>query len=950
MFRKLLVSAAFLIISLTAFAQNGSIGGLVIDAVTKEPVIGASVLIQGTQVGAMTDLEGKFVIANVKPGTYSLSISFITYTTNVVPDVIVEAGKRTDVEVPLQEGSTALEEVVVTGTRTINTDESLISSIKEAKLVVSGISAQQITRLPDRDAAQVAQRIPGITIRDNRFVMVRGVPERYNQVLINDAIAPSTETEKRSFSFDLIPSGSIDQILVYKSGSAELPGDFAGGVIQVITKQANEEDFISFTVNAGYRTGTTFGDFKSTQGSSTDWLGYDNGFRGLPEFFPSKDQLRRLGPNDVLLERAGKSLSNNFALQDKQTPLDMGFTLGFAKNFNLGNVTISNLTNIGYSNSYATYKARFTRYDFNSQSSEIPSVERFAFDDDYYDNEVKVSLVHNWLADLGKGNKIEFKNLAAQIGENRTVLRNGEDFIQRPGQDLSNNAYRYLSRFIYTGQLQGSHNLFSNNLSKLTWVIGYNMIDRNEPDYRRIRRYKAAGVDEPYALILPPGSSLADAGRYFSTLNDEGYSHGLNFEKKFGELSEDKKQPLIKAGYYIDYKERSFDARYVSYSFRALPTSNPEDVEAFIRQPLDRLFASSNIYSQGKNDGLIIAEGSRPTDHYEGTNRLIAGYISGSIPVGKFDIAAGIRVENNVQTLASQTYEGAVDIENPLTYPLPFANIAYNISERSLVRAAYSRTVNRPEFRELAPFLFYAFEYDANFFGNPDLETAVINNFDARWEMYPNPGESISAGAFYKHFKNPIESYSMLVTESQQFSYGNAPEAYSYGVEVEVRKSLASLGVSKFLRNTSLNVNASWIESRVDLGSEATAQQRYRQLQGQSPYVVNLGLYYADEERGFTANLGYNIFGARIFAVGNAVFPTWYEMPRHAMDFQVSKKIGRLFEAKFNIQNLLNSQYNIYQDNNEDGKIEKSLDRPIQQYQNGTQFSLSLTCKVTSNK
>jgi hypothetical protein len=628
----------------------------------------------------------------------------------------------------------------------------------------------------------------------------------------------------------------------------------------------------------------------------------------------------------------------------------MGFTLGFAKNFNLGNVTISNLTNIGYSNSYATYKARFTRYDFNSPSSDIPSVERFAFDDDYYDNEVKVSLVHNWLADLGKGNKIEFKNLAAQIGESRTVLRNGEDFIQRPDQDLSNNAYRYLSRFIYTGQLQGSHNLFSNNLSKLTWVIGYNMIDRNEPDYRRIRRYKAAGVDEPYALILPPGSSLADAGRYFSTLNDEGYSHGLNFEKKFGELSEDKKQPLIKAGYYIDYKERSFDARYVSYSFRALSTSNPEDVEAFIRQPLDQLFSPSNIYSQGKNDGLIIAEGSRPTDHYEGTNRLIAGYISGSFPVGKFDIAAGIRVENNVQTLASQTYEGAVDIENPLTYPLPFANIAYNISDRSLVRAAYSRTVNRPEFRELAPFLFYAFEYDANFFGNPDLETAVINNFDARWEMYPNPGESISAGAFYKHFKNPIESYSMLVTESQQFSYGNAPEAYSYGVEIEVRKSLASLGVSKFLRNTSLNVNASWIESRVDLGSEATAQQRYRQLQGQSPYVVNLGLYYADEERGFTANLGYNIFGARIFAVGNAVFPTWYEMPRHAMDFQVSKKIGRLFEAKFNIQNLLNSQYNIYQDNNEDGKIEKSLDRPIQQYQNGTQFSLSLTCKVTSNK
>lgn len=947
MLRIVLLSFSLLAITSMALAQNGTIGGVVTDAKTSETIIGANVYIQGTQVGSATDIEGKFIIANVKPGTYNLVVSFITYKSHVIPDVVVESGKITEVQVAMQEDATELKEVVVTGTREINNDFALVNAIKESKLVVSGISSEQITKLPDRDAAQIAQRIPGLTIRDNRFVMVRGVPERYNQVLINNAIAPSTETEKRSFSFDLIPSGAIDQLLVYKSGSAELPGDFAGGVIQAITKQATNEDFVSFSVSAGYRTGTTFNDFKKTKGSSTDLLGYDNGLRDLPEFFPTKDQLRSLGPNDVLLERAGKSLTNNFSVQDDKAPLDLGFALGFAKNFNLGSVRISNLTNIGYSNSYTSYQAKFMRYDFNSQSSDVPSKERFVYNDDYYDNDIKISLVHNWQADFGKGSKIEFKNLLAQIGENRTVLRNGQDFIQRPGQDLSNNAYHYLSRFIYSGQLQGSHDINFIKSSKISWVLGYNNIDRNEPDYRRFRRYRASGSEDPYALILPPSSSLNDAGRYFSTLEDEGYSHGLNFEKKFGD-TEEKRLPILKAGYYIDYKSRTFDARYVSYSFRSLPDSDPGNVEQFISLPLDQLFASSNIYSQGRNDGFIIQEGSRPTDHYEGTNRLLAGYVSGSVPVGKFDIAAGIRVENNVQTLDSRTFEGAVNVENPLTYPLPFANVAYNISERALVRAAYSRTVNRPEFRELAPFLFYAFEYDANFFGNPDLKTAVINNFDVRWEMYPNPGESISIGSFYKHFKDPIESYSMLVTESQQFSYGNAPEAYSYGLELEVRKSLASLAVSKMLRNTSVNVNASWIKSEVDLGADATAQQQFRRLQGQSPYVINFGLYYNDQESGFSVNAGYNIFGARIFAVGNTLFPTWYEMPRHAMDLQVAKKIAKLFEVKLNIQNLLNSQYGIYQDNDESGKIDKSVDRPIQQYQNGTQFSLTLSCKLSN--
>ena len=236
MLRKVYLILFSLALTTVVWAQNGIISGKVIDLKTKEPVIGANAVIEGTTVGAATDLDGNFTIANVKPGTYAIIVSSITYKTQTVRDVITESASKTSLEISLAEDVAQLEEVVVTAKKEISTDLNLLKSIRESKLVVSGISSEQITKLPDRDVAQIAQRVPGVTIVDNRFVIVRGLPERYNQVLINGVIAPSTEVDRRSFSFDMIPAGAIDQMLIYKTATAELPGDFAGGVIQLVTK------------------------------------------------------------------------------------------------------------------------------------------------------------------------------------------------------------------------------------------------------------------------------------------------------------------------------------------------------------------------------------------------------------------------------------------------------------------------------------------------------------------------------------------------------------------------------------------------------------------------------------------------------------------------------------------------------------------------------------------
>ncbi|MFZ5999735.1 MAG: outer membrane beta-barrel protein, partial [Bacteroidota bacterium] len=680
-------------------------------------------------------------------------------------------------------------------------------------------------------------------------------------------------------------------------------------------------------------------DFVSSKGSSTDILGFDNGFRDLPSSFPSVSALDNSTTNSIVRERAGKSLTNNFAYTTRTAPIDMGVNFSTGQHFKIGNARFSNLTSIAYSNSYQFYQADFMRYNSFDATS---ATKRFQYKDSFYSNDVRFNAMHNWSVELNDRHKFEFKNLFVQLGENETTIRTGEDFIQNPNFDRTNYAYHYMARSIYSGQLEGKHKL-GDGSSNISWVLATNRINRNEPDYRRFRTYRDKtfqGTEEPYSMQLPAAGNIFETGRFWSNLKDVSYSHGLNFEKKFG-ATDAKRVATLKAGYYGEYRTRNFNARVLNYLF---PGSDPIVAE-LIRQPLDKIFAAANIK---RENGFVVEEATQKRDTYEGTNLLTAGYVSGVVPVGKFDITAGFRGEYNQQKLTTYNEVGKVIVDNPVFAPLPFLNTAYNLTDRSLVRVAYSRTVNRPEFRELAPFLYYQFDIEASTYGNPDLKTAFINNVDLRYEMYPNPGEMLSIGGFYKQFSNPIESFLQVTSDNPQFEFRNAKTATNYGVEVEFRKSLASLGVAKILRNTSVNLNAAWIKSEVDIGTDNNSGnlQRYRPLQGQSPYIVNFGVYYTDDNSGFSTNLAYNVFGPRIFSVGDVNFPSWWEMPRQSVDFQVAKKWSPRFETKLNIQNLLNAAYRIYQDNNQDNTIE-SAEGKIQNYQVGTQFAVGLNWKFS---
>lgn len=917
--------------------------GKITDAVTQDEIIGASVFLMGTTRGASTDIYGTYKIEKIPVGTYTVQISFVSFEKQEIK-VEIKPGETTVLNAKMEESATMLNAVTILEERVTNTDAAVTMEIKQAKQIASGISKQQIEQSQDQNAADVMRRIPGVTVIENRFVMIRGVNSRYNSVMINNVMAPSTEVNRRTFSFDLISSGALDRMMVYKTGSAQNPGDFAGGVIKLYTNNTVNENFTTLSFDAGIRQNTTFEDQYFSEGSSTDFLGFDRSFRPLPSAFPSRERLQDLSPNSTQRRDVARSLPNNFNPTPQTALPDYGVSLSLGRKYNLkNNKKLSQITNVSYSQSHLSYNRDFNRYiDRNDYDGSDHLLKRFDFNDRHYEKTNALNVMSNWSLMLNSSNKITFSNLFNQKGTNESILRNGTDFIQRPNDELQNYYLGYRQKTIYMGQLEGDHYWGAKDKHRFNWVAGGSYLAESEPDLRRFRTFnRLTDAEEGFQMILPPSSNLFETGRYYGDLTDFSVNAGLNYTVKISKRNEKRE---LSFGTYSDYRNRSFDSRYFSYLFPGF--FDPEVGEEIKRKSIDQIFRDENIRAQ---DGLILAEGTRPIDAYTAGNLLNAAYAAISYPIGLFNIDAGMRAEHNIQTMNSQDDFEVITVRNPVLSILPFFNMGYNITERSILRAAYGRTVNRPEFRELAPFVFYDYQLEAARVGNPDLNTATIDNLDLRFEFYPRPGETMSVGVFYKNFNNPIEDRTIIATEQPQFSYINADGAHNYGAEVEIRKSLQGITGSRFFNRFSFNLNASLIISEVDLGETAVAQDRVRPLQGQSPYILNTGVFYNHKRIGLDAALGYNVFGERIFSVGDDLFPTIYELERHSLDLTLSKRIHPAVKVKLGVQNLLDAQFRFYQDSDRNTVINE-FDHPVFTYRTGRYTTISFIFDLHKKK
>lgn len=888
----------------TAIAQQTGIKGIIADKTTKETLVGATVLIQGTTTGSTTDLDGHYSITGLTPGNYNLVISYISYKTQIIEKVKVVKNEMLELNVDLEGNSVALEGVVISAKSKMGgTEVSLLSSMKMSNLVVSGISSQQINRSQDRDASEVIRRVPGITIMDDRFVMVRGLSQRYNTVWLNNASTPSSEADVRAFSFDVIPSSMLENIMVFKSPAPDLPADFSGAAIKIFTKNNADKNSISISYSTSYRPGVTFKDFSNYRMSKYEWLGFDDGSRALPADFP---QHLKDVTDKTERQRLGRELDKVWTPAHSTAIPDQRFQFGLTRRFLIGKVSVGTINSVTYSytqNVDKVFRADYQRYDTVKDVSDT----NYYFNDIRNKATVKIGGLSNWLFVFGNNQKIEFRNLYNHQGYTQVIDRNGRD--NYGGITIRSEELSFNSRNTYSGQLAGDHN-FRNSKTHFDWTLGYSYADRHQPDLKRLTSTLVEDPDNQYygqyGVNFSFSASPELSGRVYQDLKEHIYNGNFNFSNTFAFGSF---KPELKAGLYLEKKDREFNARLIGY---AIASTSKFDW-GLPYQPVNVIFADSNINS---TTGIKLDETTNKSDSYTATNDLLAAYLAFNLPfTSKLNLYTGVRMEKNNQQMHSYSSDNGSE-ETNITLDknnfFPSANLSYKFTEKSLARISYGLTINRPEFREIAPFAFYDFEMKKLVRGNPKLENASISNYDLRYEYYPSPSETFVLGVFYKDFQKPIETIEINSGSGKDYTFQNALGASNYGIELELRKSLESLGKKdnflRYLKNFMLVANASYIKSEIKLDTEKFySAEAKRPMQGQSPYIVNLGMYYQDNDLGLMVSLLYNVIGKRIVVVGLDT-PDVYEMPRNVLDLTITKNVGENVQIKAGIQDILNQK------------------------------------------
>jgi TonB-dependent receptor len=934
---KLISSLVLILFTQIIFAQSSIIKGVVIEENTGKPLSGVNIVIKSIKKSTISDSEGNFIFRNLPVGNYSIQFSFLSFESKIVSDIQTVSNDTYDLTVSLVEKKNQLEDVVIKSTKAkTESVKSLLTLQKNSIRVSDGISAETIKRTPDRTTSDVLKRISGASVQDNKFVIIRGLNDRYNTTFLNGAPLPSSEPDRKAFSFDIFPANMIDNIVIYKTASPDLPGEFAGGVVEINTKATPDKDFQSLSISSGFNTITTGKNQLYYEGGKSDWLGVDDGTRGLPASFPSTTQFQALQQahtqsSYTQISDLAKSYQTDWGLYNKAFSPNMSFQYTIGKFFKQkDNQNLGFLASVSY-NKTNNYNQTLRK------SYETPGALLTDQIDDNYNTQTLFGVLANVSLKMDSNNSFTFKNLYSINSNNRVIDRNGSISQDDPPMLINTTARMFTSNKIYTGQLAGEHLLTASKI-KINWVGSYSNVVRSIPNDRR-NTYNinpnifGPGYQQPKADFQvntvgseSPGSMYVSENieNIFSTKVD--ISRKINFTEKFA--------TDVKIGFFTQSRYRDFSARQLGY----VPfvgningynyTSN--NLASYIPfSSNSTIFNSSNmgIITPGAPgvpgvSGLTLFDGTKGNDTYKASSNLNAAYAMLDNSIGKFRVIWGVRMESYSQLLTSKSDSGTpINVDNSQIDFLPSLNLIYGVNKKQNLRLSFSKTLNRPEFRELAPFLFYDASTKFNTEGTPDLKIAKVFNADLRYEIFPGKGQLFSISAFYKKFSDPIE---LQAQANNSNKYENAKSGENKGIEMEYRTLLSSIFGSKsanLLEDITLFTNLSIIRSKVDISNLVTSSTLEEiPLQGQSPYVFNAGLQYIGKETGWSASANLNRIGDRIAIQGNqtvgASTPALWEKSRTFLDLQISKSFYKnKIEVKLNAQNVLAQDLIFYQNN-----------------------------------
>jgi len=881
-------------LNLKAQTKEGQLTGRILDEAGNEPLFGAVLVVTGTGKGATADFDGNFRIS-LPEGSYEVVFKYLGYQIRQFQGVKIKSGENTPLTVYLRQMAKDIKEVEIVVEAARNNENALLKDQRAASSIGSGITAEMLTKTPDRNLSESFRRISGTSVREGKFAMVRGLSERYNMGQLNGVAITSTESDKKAFSLELFPSNLLDKIVVSKTATPDQPGDVAGGLIKIQTLDIPNANTMQVSLAGEYNSLTTFKDFSRIKQSGTDNLGFDNGFRSIPVNAWSTN---KAFANEDAQERSRQSTSFNHQV----VPEQFKATPNFSGQFSMGRrgKVFGKTSGLVFSlNYYQNNLRNFFSSEYPTINPGLPITENDQTFQDRYKTLTSLSAILNASIRPDAASKISFRNFFSQTGSNLS------QFSRREKSEYANPSAILYDEKTTTVSFYEQNSLLSHQLGyernigteggKLEVITGLNYLYRNTPDYSRMIYARNGTYDiekgktEKFTASMlgagnPTSFSNDISGKFFSEMKELSTSGEVNYSQPFKILNV---KNLAKAGVLIQNRERSFDGRNYLYKGGELGNS-------VTSLSPDSLFREENFAP----NYLTLFEITLRSDFYNARTRTRAAFLMNETSIGNngSKIIYGFRHESYFQEIDAANPPPAKvrNIRSSTVNDfLPSVNLKWNLGTQVSLRGAYSQTVNRPELRELAGFLFYDPNQNFYIYGNPELVRAKVTNYDLKAEWYASDATFLSLNLFYKNFKNPIEVTRGFQTAITVFTYSNRDEANSYGWEVEGRtrlKGLDSLMGTRFFSRIGLFGNFSWIRSEV-LYKQINFK---RPIHGQSPYIINAGIQYSGENPNIEVFLSYNRIGPRVAFLDDVSFGALiWEKPRDIVDISIGKTVGK---------------------------------------------------------
>ena len=927
-FKTLLLALVVFSLPNSAFSQ-GSITGVIVDEDNGETLIGANVRVDGTLFGASTDLDGRYTVANLEAGTYVLVISYIGYNTVNIQDVEVTDGEATIIDLALSPEAFGLEEVVVEARAIRNSEAVLLRDRQKAIAVSDAISSEAISRSGGSDAADAMEKVTGASVVGGKYVYVRGLGDRYSNTQLNGTELPSSDPDRKAVQFDLFPSNLLDNIVTLKTFTPDKPGNFSGGLVDIGTKSFPEDFSFQFSVSSSFNSETNFGaDYLTYLGGDTDWLGNDDGTRDIPEelFDNNGDPIALSTPtqarfNEELaqqLDVASKAFNNIMSpnpVAEETAPVNQSYSISVGNKVLLGEKPLGYVIGGTYSRKASYYEdGDIGRYSFAGLNANELAPD-LLLDDSEGSIESSLGGLANFTYQFTPNNEVGINLLYSRSGQSSARFQEGlwpKEFGANDSTSLFiNRTLEYSERELASYQLRGKH--FFPGLAKATieWTGAFANTRQDEPDLRFFAHTSRLIGQNPDPILTVQASGFRDPSRLFRFLDESNVNGKLDVSIPF-DLSNNRAGKVKFGGAYQE-ADRDFIER--SYSINPTQPYDGDDF-AFFDTP-NMGIVSVDTLSGGRlryNFGNTLVDQSKTRNNYEGIRTIGAGYIMIELPItADFKFIGGARLETtDIEVVSQDSTQGVGAIDE--SDILPSANFVYALTDNMNLRAAVTRTLARPTFREIAPF--EAFEFiNGNFFiGNPELQRTLVTNVDFRWEWFTRPGEILAVSLFYKNLTDPIER-TIIGGTNGQIQFQNVDEAQVFGTEIEIRTRLDFLSAA--LSNLSFGSNLSFVNSSIDIPeSELAVRQGVdpnaddtRELQGQSPFIINMDLSYENNESGTVAGFYYNVFGRRLSNVSLGGTPDVFEQPSPQLDFTFSQRLPANWRAKVSVKNLLDASY-----------------------------------------